>query len=350
MLFIISGIKSKKRVKPMRNKYAIIVCFLVLCLSGRAQQNETIKQFELDEYTIRKIFVHFDKGVTTFMFPTALTGIYGSNVTANTEQQGDFLLSYAPGNYYFSVRALKKNAEGSLNVIYNRKTYVLHLRQDDKESPAGSVTFFTGKGTGGRSSPKTVPPSILLSVLDKARTYHLLKKYYPDNIQDILYVRTDQKTIYDKFNILADEIFRFDKYDTLVFKIVINNYSEEVITYDPRMLAARVGDNVYYASITDASGIIPPKASIPAYFAITGTPTGGRNNLNPNNNWNILLSPDEKSPVSEKAVPQATPNPDAELNSLYKELENNPNLEKLDEIQKKITTIIEKNKGEGVAQ
>ncbi|MEO6750839.1 MAG: hypothetical protein ABIZ04_02775 [Opitutus sp.] len=51
----------------------------------------------------------------------------------------------------------------------------------------------------------------------------------------------------------------------------------------------RVGAHVYYASIADASGIIPPHASTTGYVAITGTPRGGRANLSVKNGFSIIV-------------------------------------------------------------
>ena len=34
---------------------------------------------------------------------------------------------------------------------------------------------------------------------------------------------------------------------------------------------------------------MPPKSTTPAFFAITGNGTGGRNNLAPDNKWNVLV-------------------------------------------------------------
>jgi hypothetical protein len=36
-----------------------------------------------------------------------------------------------------------------------------------------------------------------------------------------------------------------------------------------------------------------PQSATNALFAITGTPSGGRNNLAPKNNWNILVTETE---------------------------------------------------------
>ena len=39
------------------------------------------------------------------------------------QANADFLISFTPGNHYFTIRALKHDAEDHLTVIYNRKAY-----------------------------------------------------------------------------------------------------------------------------------------------------------------------------------------------------------------------------------
>jgi hypothetical protein len=88
----------------------------------------------------------------------------------------------------------------------------------------------------------------------------------------------------------VEEVFRFDPEDTLVFRVRFENHGETELYYLPQRLAARVGINVYYPAIVDASGIVPPKGATTAYFAITGTPTGGRANLSVKNTFSIVVS------------------------------------------------------------
>jgi len=271
-----------------RTKFRLLFLFLAVSLcSGLSAQ--TARQIELDEYSVYRIRIGFDKSVTTVMFPSALGAIAGANVVLDASAgNGDILLSYLPGNYFFSVRALKKGAKGSLNIVYNRRTYVLEL--EESEEPYGSVTFVSAKSSGS-SRKKSVTPGILVSLLDKAKAYGLFKKHHPEAVADVQYVKSGRKILYDRFSITIDEVFRFDREDTIVFRILLNNESDAQITYDPRMIAARLGDTIHYSSIADASGVMPPKASVPAYFAITGTPTGGRNNLSAENSWSIIVSP-----------------------------------------------------------
>jgi hypothetical protein len=102
--------------------------------------------------------------------------------------------------------------------------------------------------------------------------------------------------------VTVEEVFRFDPEDTLVFKLRFENKNDTEIYYQPQRLAARVGENIYYPSIADASGIIPPKATTTAYFAITGSPTGGRANLSIRNAFNIVVTRVERD--AKLIVPQ----------------------------------------------
>lgn len=275
----------------METRSHLLFIFLAFYVFVPILSAQATRQIELDEYSIHRIKVGSDKSVTTIMFPSALSAIAGANVVTDPgATSGDFLLSYLPGNYFFSVRALKKDAKGSLNIVYNRKTYVLEL--EESVEPSNSITFVSSKSSS-RSKKKSVRPDVLLSVLDKAKAYALFKKHHPEALADVQHVKSGQMMLYDRFTVTIDEIFRFDAEDTIVFRILLNNESDSQITYDPRMMATRLGETIYYASIADASGVMPPKSSVPAYFAITGTPTGGRNNLSADNRWGIIVSPDD---------------------------------------------------------
>jgi len=89
--------------------------------------------------------------------------------------------------------------------------------------------------------------------------------------------------------VTVEEVFRFDPEDTLVLRLRFENAGDSEVVYEPQRLAARVGQNVYYASIADASGIIPPKAMTTGFFAITGTPRGGRANLSIRNDFSVVV-------------------------------------------------------------
>ena len=75
------------------------------------------------------------------------------------------------------------------------------------------------------------------------------------------------------------QAFRFNAEDTLVFRAAITNKADAPLIYRPDSFALRAGSRLYPQSISDASGTVPPKGRGIVYFAVTGTPDGGRNNL-----------------------------------------------------------------------
>ena len=69
----------------------------------------------------------------------------------------------------------------------------------------------------------------------------------------------------------------------------MENTSDSTIYYKPQDLAVRLQDRIYTQSLADASGVMPPNSTTPAFFAIAGKGNGGRNNLAPDNKWNVLV-------------------------------------------------------------
>lgn len=257
-----------------------------------------IKQFPLDERTVYQIPIGTDVP-TTIMFPSELTAIEGANITTKPDTPAPVLLSYTPGRYFFSVRAQgpEQNAAATVNVIWKNRTFVIRFFTSSSPSPSskpyGSVTFYEAR-LAGKNPPaiRRVSPESLLELLDRTKNYRLIHQQYPEAVQQIEHRAPqppDNITRYRDFSVTVEEVFRFDPEDTLVFKIMLHNPGFSEIVYQPQNLAARIGHRVYHASVSDASGIIPPQASTPAWFAITGTSDGGRANLSVKNDFSIIV-------------------------------------------------------------
>jgi hypothetical protein len=256
-----------------------------LLLAGPQLDAGEIVQKRLDEFVIYNIPVAFQSGNTTVLFPSAISGLYAKSVAVQEQANADFLLSFTPGNFYFTVRALKKDAEDHLTVIFNRKAYILRL--SGSENPFYSVTFFqTGNS---RAAARPVVPERLLSLLDKAKAYPLFQKDHPDALASVLHAAPSATNYYDNFTVITRNVWRFEEEDTLIFCIDLENTSDGTIYYKPQDLAIRLEDRIYTQSLADASGVMPPKSTTPAFFAITGNGNGGRHNLAPDNKWNVLV-------------------------------------------------------------
>jgi len=261
---------------------------LIFALAGWFVQSALageIIQKPLDELVIYNLPIAFKSGNTTVLFPSAISGLYAKSVAVQEQANADFLISFTPGNYYFTIRALRPEAKDHLTVIYNRKAYVLRLTGSEK--PFYTVTFFQDARPRGAVRP--VIPERLLSLMDKAKAYPLFQKDCPDALAGVLHAAPNTVNYYDNFKLWIRDVWRFEQEDTLIFRIDLENTSEGAIYYKPQDLAVRLDDRIYTQSIADASGVMPPKSITPAFLAITGNGQGGRNNLAPDNKWNVLV-------------------------------------------------------------
>ncbi len=265
--------------------FAITTSSAIIVNAGNIEKMNQFREFRLTQGEIYTVKVKKGDGVTTVTFPSEISKLAGVNVAS--DNSGDFLIAAKAGSYYFNLVALKPKASGTLTVVFNRKTYILHLVHDENE--AYSAVNFTGAGGGGRtiSSGGKVTPARLLSLIDLSKAYDLMMLRYPHELQDSIRAKNHRIFEFEKFKIELLEVIRYNTDDTLVFKVLMHNPTAEEIPYDKFSFSVRVAGKPYHMSAADASGIMPPKSATWAFFAVTGTTTGGRNNLAPDNDFII---------------------------------------------------------------
>jgi len=293
-------------------KYWLISLFTVICLVADAK-DKAIQDYILDEQTVYVIPVATNR-VTTISFPGAIAAMDAAQASVDPQKPAPFLISHSKGSSYFSVRAEMRKALTNINVRWNNKTYVLELVESDE--PLLSVTFVPAPDTSGPVNSEPVTPARLLALLDKAKAYPLLKMYHADVVAQVEYRNYEREPrIVDCTNyaVKINEAFRFDSEDTLVFRVGVTNKTDRELIYAPNGFFLRVGERTYPQSISDASGIVPPHAEAPAYFAVTGTPNGGRNDISIENDFLVLLNAHPVEPLVEPPpAPVTTSNTDSE--------------------------------------
>ena len=285
-------------------------------------QNQYI-EYRLMQGEIYRICVKMNDGVTTIQFPSGISEIAGKNISVDGKGT-DFQIAAQPGSYYFNVSALKPGISTTLTVTYNRQLYILYLIQSDKEAYA-SVVF--GKSSGRRnftenvvSSTPKVTPARLVSLIDMAKKYDVLKETYPDSLAGVERMLFRNRYRCGKYDIHLDEAIRFEEEDTVIFKLRLANLTENEIKYDKHSFSAHAGDGIYYMSVSDASGIMPPKSETYAWFGITSTPRGGRNNLKADNDWLIALTTQEMHLENIQSVKDELKEKERTAEQLMKEL------------------------------
>ena len=282
---------GKKLIPCVSVAAAVFAAAAAVSAEEPANEKKILNMNQFKEYTlaqgeIYKVFVKKDDGATTVTFPSAISKIAGVNVSVDGST--DFQISAQPGGYYFNLVALREGATGTLTVVFNRKTYILYLVQDNEKAFA-AVNFTGGSGSGGASAGGggAVTPARLLSLIDMAKAYDVLSKRYPTELRDSTRFAKKATFQFEKFQMDLLEVIRFNHEDTLVFKLLLRNDTDEEILYDKFSFSVQAGNRTYYMSAADATGVMPPKSSTYAFFTITGTPEGRRNNLAADNEFRI---------------------------------------------------------------
>lgn len=271
----------------MKSAINILLLSATLAL---AESPEAIQRVVLDERTVVTVPVATNR-VTTISIPGPITAIDAVGVTADGKTPGQFQLAHTKGSSFVSVRALARKAATNLNLRWNKRTYVFELVESD--TPVLALNLEERKAAEVLQPAPQVTPTRLLALLDKAKAFPLLKEQQPEAVAGAE-ARTfgDQPQISDfnDYEIRVEEVFRFNPEDTLVFHVTLRNKSEREIRYLPGSFCVRAGNRLYYQSISDAPGMLPAHSACTVYFAITGTPNGGRNELSLKNEFTVLIS------------------------------------------------------------
>ncbi len=251
-----------------------------------------IQRVWLDDHVVVSVPVATNR-VTTINFPSPIDAIDGAGFTVDGKTPGLFQLAHTKSSAFLSVRALSPKAASNLNIRWNNQTYVFELSVSDM--PMLSLNMEappTPEEEGVGHAPEVSPPK-LLALLDKAKAFPLLKAQQPESVADVGFTTYDGKPLVSDFNdyqIQIEAAFRFNAEDTLVFRATITNATDTPLIYQPDSFSLRAGNRLYPQSISDASGTVPPKGRSIVYFAVTGTPDGGRNDLSLKNQFTVLVN------------------------------------------------------------
>lgn len=282
--------------------------FLVAALSASAADNPAVQTMLLDDRAVVSVPVSTNR-VTTISFPGPIAAIDAAGVTTDPKTPGQFQLAHTKGSSFLSVRALGRKASVNLNIRWNKRTYVFELAESD--APILSLNLESPPNRQATPAPE-VSPMRLLSLIDKAKAFPLLKQQHPESVAQVDFTTYDGKPLISDFNdyeIRIEEAFRFNAEDTLVFRVAVTNKTELPLRYRPDSFTIRAGNRLYHQSVSDASGGVPPKGQSIVYFAITGTPDGGRNELSLKNEFTVLLTrlSFPSLPPASTNTPPATP-------------------------------------------
>jgi hypothetical protein len=278
-------------MKSITNLLLLTVVLLV-AKPVLAQSDKAILKDFLDENVLVVVPVATNR-VTTISFPSPIEAIDGAGMTVDGKTPGQFQLAHTRGSAFLSVRALLPNSSANLNIRWDDHTYVFELVESNAPVLSLNMEALPTPEDSGIVHASDVSPLKLLSLLDKAKAFPLLKEQQPESVADVGFTTYDGKPLVSNFNdyqIQIEEAFRFNAEDTLAFLVAITNKTDAPLIYQPDSFTLRVGDRLYPQSISDADGTVPARNTRTAYFLVTGTPDGGRNNISLKNNFTVLIN------------------------------------------------------------
>lgn len=244
-----------------------------------------LRTYPLEEQCVYTVRLGLNQP-TTCVFPGPLKALVGANISAKAEDHPGILLSHEAGAEYFSLRAVKENATGAMNVVFRGKVYALAFQT--AEEPDQAVVFLDEPLVG---RPRPAPEAgVLQELLDRSKQLGRLQLQYPGMKPAAERHQPNTPIRYRDFTAIIEEVTRFDTEDALAFRVRLENPGETPVVYDAGSLAIRVGREIFPVALADASGAIPPKASTWIHFVVAGAPGRGRTNLSVRENFNLIVA------------------------------------------------------------
>lgn len=259
-----------------------------------------------------------DLGVTTLVFPGPLEFVAPAKVDVVAEAPGNkkvinpFIMAHTKGSYFITIKChAAEGHKGAINVIYQRQVYVIKLKS--MKQGLSSVNFVVPKKalTETRS---VVTATKLMSAIDKAKAFYLLKQNYPEEAKMIPNKIYNKEFSYKTHDLNLLRGYRFSNLDACVFEVVITNKTQSELRYNPKDIIINLNQNFFPAALVDASGHVPPGAKTTAYIVISGHPNGGDNDLSLDNPFVPIITIKELKMPIKPVLPkkEVTPDPEPE--------------------------------------
>ena len=236
-------------------------------------------------------------GITTIEFPEKIEALDGFGFSSSPAPDGPdlFQISFNKGTNFLSLKAVRTGVEGNLTVVLGGKVYALYCKE--AADPCFVVIFREGEGghsgeAAGRTPQQTVKqvsPARLLGFLDKVKAFPTLKVSAPEVYQNMDVAEPNTNSGANGIEVSLKRVIRDDALDSLGFEIQLANRTDKDFFYDPEGFGVRVGNDVYQQSVSDAGGLIPAGKAQTAFFIVTGSATGVRNDLAVTNKFEVVI-------------------------------------------------------------
>jgi hypothetical protein len=266
-------------------------------LAGEAA--ETIREAVLDPKRVVRVAVSRER-LTTVHFPSAISDLEGTYLSAEDERPALFQISFRPGQSFFSLRALATNVSTTLTVGWRGKSCVLELLESPE--PVLVLNFILPPVPLPQVVNRSPHPARLRALLQTARLYSEVQFQQPELLRDVHCFLVNSRQAERDYEATMAQVFHFAADDTLVFQVRFVNRMAERIAYLPSSLGVRVGDRAFAHALAEADGVIPPCGEATIWFAVSGGVNGVPPGLSPRNSFQVVL--ERLGPPSRKRCPK----------------------------------------------
>lgn len=249
-------------------------------LASFQSSTNAIQRILLDPLKVTRIPIATDR-LTTLRFPSPPTDLVSALVATEPHPAALFLLTFQPGEAFFSLRALGPGVSTTLNVVWKSQTYVLELVES--RTPWLSVIFAVPEAPKPvRLSPPNPAPERKpgTQFLETARAYAALKRKYPNSLPDVQLLTLNLRGELATCSFRTDQLFHFQSDGVLVLRLVISNKTSAPLLFGANALSIWVNGKPVPMLLTDFEGTVPGGAELVTYIVFNRNPsTGGPSNL-----------------------------------------------------------------------
>ena len=193
---------------------------------------------------------------TTILMPATIEAFEGNNITAKPDTVANVFLQHEPGTRFFSVKSLLPGP-ADLNVILGDSVYSFRFYYSG--NPTRTLTLAPAPQIGTPREEFSITPRRLYDILQDAKTYFAIREQHPELERTIQVAAPGKVLEYPGYRIVIDQVFRFDRDDTLVFRVIFLNDTEETLYYRPGEIGLRIGRNLYWPSFAQVPRVIPAR-------------------------------------------------------------------------------------------
>jgi len=195
---------------------------------------------------------------TTILMPAPIDAFEGNNITTTPDTAAALFLQHEAGTRFFSVKSLLPGT-ADLNVIIGDAAYSFRFYYSD--NPTRTLTIEPAKPSLPDLPAHTVRITArrLYDILQDAKTYFAIKEQHPEWQRTIEVAAPGKVLEYPGYRLVIDQVFRFDRDDTLVFRAIFINDTDAPLYYKPSEIGLRVGPNIYWPSFAQVPRIIPAR-------------------------------------------------------------------------------------------